>query len=142
MKRIVVIILGVLYFSTFVGCMTVPISSGGVYKPVAMTSSVNKKANIIKHFKTEFKSWFTLYNLIPLNDPKVNELLNNELNGTQGDAIINLKIEGQTTFTDGLIPVVVGVIGTIVAPPYGSYASALVGARTYTLEGDVVKYAE
>jgi hypothetical protein len=142
MRKIMVPGIAALLLFSFTGCMTVPLSSGSVYKPIAMSGNINKKFNVIKHFKSDFKSWFTLFNLVQLNDPKVTEILNNELNATQGDAIINVKLEGQTTFVDGLIPVIVGVIGTIAAPPYGGYASSLIGARTYTVEGDVVKYAE
>jgi hypothetical protein len=51
--------------------------------------------------------------LITISNPNVGELLNKETISAHGDAVVNIKIEGQTTFIDGLIPFTLEVIGSI-----------------------------
>ncbi len=139
--KITLIIVGLIIIS-FTGCMTVNLTAEGVEKTVAMSSNVNKKYTIVKHFSKDLKGYFTIFNLVTISDPKVSELIRNELISAQGDAVINIKIQGQTTFIDGLVPIGLGVIGGIIAPPYGTFASYLIGLRTYTVEGDVIKYLD
>jgi hypothetical protein len=79
---------------------------------------------------------------VTISDLNVQRIIQNEVMSAQGDAAININIQGQTTFIDGAIPVALGVIGFLVAPPGGAYASYLIGARTYTVEGDVIRYSE
>ena len=126
----------------FAGCATVYLTAEGVDKPAAMTASVNKKFTIVKHFREDLKAYFTIFDLVTISNPDVDKLIRSELVAAQGDAIINIRVRGQTTFIDGLIPVGLGVIGALLAPPYGVYASSLIGVRTYTVEGDVIKYTE
>ncbi len=90
---------------SFVGCMTVMLSTEGVEKPVAMTSNVNKKFMIVKHFNRVLKGVFTFFSHVPISNLKVQEVVSNEIVAGQEDAVINIKIHGQTTFIDGLVPV-------------------------------------
>ncbi|MGC9093724.1 MAG: hypothetical protein ACP5JH_10825 [Bacteroidota bacterium] len=142
MKKVIMLSIITLSLLSFVGCMTVQLTSEGVDKPASMTSNVNKKFTIVKHFSRDLKGWFTIFNLVTISNPKVDEVIRNELVASQGDAVINIKIQGQTTFLDGFIPVALGTIGALVAPPWGFYASSLIGVRTYTVEGDVIRYTE
>lgn len=124
------------------GCMTVQLSTDGIDKTVAMTSDVNKTFTIVRRFNQDLKGWFTLFNLITITDPRVSDLVRNELSAARGDAVINLRIQGQTTFVDGLIPIALGIVGGLAAPPFGFFASNLIGVRTYTVQGDIIKYSE
>ena len=104
-----------------------------------MTNEANEDFKIVKHFSKELRGWFTVFNLVTISNPDVQRLIQNELQATGGDAVINVSIKGQTTFIDGLIPVGVSVIGSLISP-YGFALGYLIGARTYTIEGDVIKY--
>lgn len=127
-------------FMTFLGCMTVHLVADKVNEPVNMTQNVNKNYTIVKYFKHSVKGIFTLFNLVTISNPDIQKIIEKELEN--GDAVVNIKITGQTTFIDGLIPVAVGVIGSFVIPPYGSFLSNMIGLRTYTVEGYVVKYTD
>jgi hypothetical protein len=122
--------------------MTVLLTSEGVEKPVDMTSNVNKKFTIVKHFERELKGYFVVFNLITVSDPNIKNAMQDELLNGKGDAIINVKIKGQTTFLDGCLSVGVGILGGLALPPYGVYLGDLIGARTYTIEGDVIRYID
>jgi hypothetical protein len=126
------VIFMVLLIFIFVGCETVHL--------ISMTPNINREFTIIKHFKRDLKAWFTILGLVTISDPKVEEVIREEILKAQGDRVVNLEITGQTTILDGLIPVAVGNVGFLVAPPYGVYAAYLIGARTYTIEGDIIKY--
>jgi hypothetical protein len=57
---------------------------------------------------------------------------------------MNLKIKGQDTFIDQIIPIGVGFLGLIIMPesPIGLFAAYMIGMRTYTIEGDIVRYLD
>jgi len=122
-------------------CMSVNINATGYDKTASLTST-DKKFTILKHFNREMKCWYTLINLIPLSEPNCADLLRDETASSHGDAIINIKIQGQTSLIDVAIPVALSVLGSIVSPQRGAFLGVLVGARTYTIEGDVIKYIE
>ena len=44
-----------------------------------------------------------------------------------GDAAVNVRIKGETTFVDGLVSAVTRLIFSM---------------RTYTIEGDIIRYTE
>ncbi len=125
----------------FQGCMAVSFDASGYDKTASMTSA-DKKFTIMKHFRREVKCWYTLVNLIPLTEPDIAKILQEETASSRGDAVINLRITGETTLIDALVPVALGVFGSIVSPQRGAFAGLLVGVRTYTIEGDVIQYRE
>lgn len=143
MKKNTILIL-VIYtaFLFLQGCMTVNLTTVGYDKPVSMTNNVNKKFSIVKHFNQELKGWFTIFNLVTISEPNVEEAIRREISSVQGDGAINVKIKGQITFIDGIIPFALGLIGSVALPPAGSVLGYLVGARTYTIEGDIIKYTD
>lgn len=141
MRKTIAIAFIALSLAIFAGCMTVQLTAEGVEKPASMTSNVNKKFTIVKHFSRDVKGIFLVFNLVTISEPKVNEIIRNELVAGQGDAVINIRIQGQTTFIDGLVPVAAG-LGAAFLSPFGVFASYLIGLRTYTVEGDVIKYTD
>jgi hypothetical protein len=122
-------------------CTSVNINASGYDKTASLTSS-DKKFTILKHFSREMKCWYTFLNLIPLTEPNIAELLREETVSAHGDAIINVTIKGETTMIDAAIPVAMSIVGSMVSPQRGAFLGLLCGARTYTVEGDVIKYVE
>ncbi|MBX7151953.1 hypothetical protein K1X84_09960 [bacterium] len=122
-------------------CATVYLNADGVEKNVSMTNT-DRKFTIVRHFNKSIKATFMIFDLATVNNPDVAKAINDELISAKGDAVTNLKIKGQMTFVDGLVPFSLGFIGAVVAPPYGGYISVLIGLRTYTIEGDVIQYTE
>ena len=138
------------------GCATVHLDTGGIREPVAMTADVNREYTIVRHFERPLKSWFTLFDLITVKNPEVQEIIREELERTDGDGVVNLMTQGQDTFTDRLIPVALSVAGSTVMTAglysyYGgtmvvvgtllSLAASQIRIRTYTISGDVIRYA-
>jgi hypothetical protein len=136
MKRISLVLVVIL----FSGCMTVQLDSIGIEKSIGMTANINKKFTVVHHFREDVKGWFTLFDLITISNPDVSGLLQKEV--VDGDAITNLKIQGQTTFVDALVSIGAGAAGVLIGGAAGANAAYLISARTYTVEGDVVKYTE
>ncbi len=136
------------------GCVTVDLSTGGIRAPVAMSSNINRDYSVIRHFERPLKGWFTLFDLITVQHPKVEEAIREELERSDGDGVVNVEIRGQDTFIDRLIPAALSAAGvTFTALGVASYSStySVVGAllsiaasqirvRTYTVRGDVVRY--
>jgi hypothetical protein len=122
-------------------CMTVNLSATGYDKTASLTS-INRKFSIVKHFSSDMKCWYTLVNLIPLTEPNVAEILRNETASSHGDAVINVNIQGQTTLVDAAILVALAFLGSAASQGRGVFLGLLIGARTYTIEGDVIKYVE
>ncbi len=141
MKNLTLIFVVLMIIISSTGCMTVNLGAEGYDKTASLTSA-EKKFTIVEHFKKHLKGWFTLFDLITISNPNIGEFLNKETISAHGDAVVNIKIEGQTTFIDGLIPFTLEVIGSIAAPPGGAALGALISSRTYTIEGDVIKYTE
>lgn len=141
-KKVLIFFIAAVYLLFLAGCMTVRLTAEGLENPVAMTGNVNKKYTIVKHFSSDLKAWFALFDLVTISEPNVREALHNEILSAHGDAVINVKIQGHTTFTDGAFASAVGIIGALVLPAYGVSMTHLLNIRTYTVEGDVIKYAE
>lgn len=124
-----------------IGCMSVDLGAVGFEKTASLTTT-EKKFTIVKHFSRDMKCLFTLVNLIPLSEPNVADILRDETASSHGDAVINIKITGQTTIIDAALPVAMSILGSIVSPQRGAFLGLLIGARTYTVEGDVIKYVD
>ena len=122
-------------------CMTVNLSAAGYDKTASLTS-MDRKFSIVKHFSSDMKCWYALVNLIPLTEPNVAEILRDETVSSHGDAVINVRIAGQTTLVDAVIPVALAFLGSAASSQRGVFLGLLIGARTYTIEGDVIKYIE
>ena len=107
------------------GCMTVEISTS-TDTPVKLTGEAERDFTVVRHFERSEKAWFTLFDLVTMNNPDFSTLIENELQRTPGDAVINIEIKAQTTAIDGLIPITMTVTGTLAGqaiaadPYYGS----------------------
>jgi len=77
-----------------------------------------------------------------ISNSDLEALISKEISSAQGDAVLNMRIQGQTTLIDGVLPFALSVIGGLIIPPYGSFLGYLIGSRTYIIEGDVIKYIE
>lgn len=124
-----------------VGCMTVQLDAVGYDKQVTLTSP-ERKYVILKHFNREMKCYYTLLNLIPLNEPSVAEILRDETISAHGDGVANVRIAGEAALVDFATPVTIGILGLVTAPPSGAFLALLIGSRTYTIEGDIIRYVE
>ncbi len=128
MKRSIGWILSALFLISVSGCMTVRLSSMGVDKPVMMTGAeVERDYSLVRNFRRNVKGYFLIAHLVTLSNPKVQEIIKEEINAANGDAAVNVTIKGQTTIVDG-----VAVLLTY----------SLFGMRTYTIEGDIIVYKD
>ena len=124
------------------GCMTVNLSVSSATKPVLMNNEVGRKYAVVKHVSEELKAYFTFFDVITVKHPEIEKLINRELELNKGDAFINLTITGQTTIVDKAVPIVAGIVGSIVIPAGGFLAASMIGIRTYTVEGDIIQYLD
>jgi hypothetical protein len=122
-------------------CTSVHLTAAGYDKTASMTSS-DRKFTIVKHFQREEKCLYALLNLIPLTEPDVAGILREETVSAHGDAVINISIQGQTKFLDIAVPFALGIAGSAISPKNGVLTGLLIGARTYTIEGDVIQYTD
>ena len=127
----------ILLFS--VSCANVYLKATAIDQPVVMNNKVDANFQIIRHFKRPAKAYFTIFNLVTVSNADIQKIIQEEITEAGGDAAINIKIHGQTTFIDGLLPIALGTIGGLLFPPFGNFASMLIGARTYFVEGDIIK---
>lgn len=145
-RVVAVAIIGIVVLSS---CMTVNIEGQGEV-PVSMSGERERDYRVLRRFEQTDRAWFTLWDLVTVNDAEVQEVVQEVVENAGGDAAINVAIEGQTTFVDGLIPVGVGVgagvigaaINPVLAPTMASLAAAMVTRRTFTVTGDVITYEE
>lgn len=124
------------------GCSTVELSTRSLDVPVSFSGNVNKKFVVVKHFRREAKAWFVFFNIVTISEPEVGAIIKEEMLSALGDAVANVSIQGQTSLSDGGVSLLVSAIGLAVAPPLGFAAGYIVGARTYTIEGDIIRYTE
>nr|MBP9212404.1 hypothetical protein [Bacteroidota bacterium] len=85
---------------------------------------------------------FAFFNLVTMSEPQIGTIIREEMQSAQGDAVANVSIQGQTSLTDGGVSLLLSALGLAAAPPLGFAAGYLVGARTYTVEGDIIRYTE
>ena len=126
----------------FCGCATIQIDARGLERDVALTVDPNRNVAVVGHFKETSQARFAFFDLLTIREPKIRYIILREMNAAGGDAIENLRIQGQMTFVDGLIPALIGTAGALIWPPYGVSLGSMMGFRTYTFEADIVKYLD
>lgn len=139
-------ILSVLFLGGGCASMTsVAVESKGVMKPISMTPNINREYIVIKHFKKEQKAPFLfLTRLNPAGAAfNLDEELRNEPGFGEGDAVVNVSVKSQLAMGDLLFPLVVGVGGGLIFPPFFAFLACPLyeDLKTCVVEGDIVKYA-
>lgn len=166
MKNLLLFFLGI--HTVFVmGCMTpTPSSLRQLNRYHANTS--DKKFTVVHHFKKEFSIVYALFYNIPLTTPDVTGYMAEQVALHDGDGVINLYGETETPFLLNSLISTLSYYAFYKALdlPFGAYgfsagggegyASVLVtlvlvpltaagltcGVKTFTLEGDIIKYKE
>lgn len=74
--------------------------------------------------------------------PDINGMLEKQLKKTPGDAIINLKIAGETREMDVVSPMIFGIAGSFAFAPFIilAFEPLFTDLKTYSIEGDVIRY--
>jgi len=119
-------LLGMIFLLLFVaGCATVNLETKAAEDNISMSHVVNKNYKKITHFKRNTQAWFAIFDLATISNPNLRNIVEDEIRAVDGDGVVNLQIKGETTFIDGCISILTG---------------SLIRPRSYTIEGDVVKY--
>lgn len=139
MKKYLPVILILLLFC---GCANVHLKGTDLEYPAQFSSEKERPFTIVKSINFNSKGVFLYFNLLTGKNPDFEKAINDEIAAAQGDAIINLQIHGKTTLIDGFIPLSLSIAGLAVAPPGGILAGTLIGFRTYTISGDIIRYDE
>ena len=142
MKRATVGVILLILAVLLLGCATVQIDVRDLDGTAAMTADLNRDYDVVAHFSRSTQAQFAFFDLLTIKEPEIQEIMETELRAAWGDAIANITLKGQMTFVDGAISVAAGVLGGMIWPPYGIWASSLFGFRTYTVEGDVIRYTD
>ncbi len=82
-----------------------------VDKLTAMSGDLGRHYTVVRHFSRDVKGVFTLFGLVTVVNPDIGKVVQEELAAARGDAVVGIRIKGQTTLVDGVIPVVLGVVG-------------------------------
>lgn len=166
MKHLLLFLLGI--HTVFVmGCMTpTPSSLRQLNRYHANTS--DKKFTVVHHFKKEFSIVYGLFYNIPLTTPDVTGYMAEQVALHDGDGVINLYGESETPFLLNSLISTLSLSAFFIALdlPFGAFGSSagggegyasvlatialvpltangiLCGVRTFTLEGDIIKYKE
>jgi len=113
-------------------------------RTVSMTANINREYRVIKHIRVEQKLPFLfIVRMSPEHGhPDLDEMLQPEIDASQGDAVVNVKIKGEAELGDVFLPVGIGVLGGIAFAPLFVIAAIPLyeDLKTYTVEGDIVKY--
>jgi hypothetical protein len=126
------------------GCRTVDLTMNDNSKFVSLNNPRDRNYSFVKHFSRDEKAYFTLFNIVTAKNVNIDNVVQQEISAGGGDGVVNLKIKGQDTFIDQIVPIGVGVIGTLLMPttPFGFFAAYMIGMRTYSIEGDIVRYSD
>jgi len=121
-------LLGMIFLLLFIaGCATVNLETRAAEDNISMSHIINKEYKTIAHFKRNTQAWFAIFDLATVSNPNLRNIVENEIKAVNGDGVVNLQIKGETTFIDGCISIL---------------TCSLIRPRSYTIEGDIVKYIE
>jgi hypothetical protein len=104
------------------GCYTVNVI--GTPADQALSLSNHPSGTLVKHFSTSIWVHHIIAGLVPLNDPDVAKILSDEVKASGGTHAVNIKVNYQMTFVNGLLNVI---------------TFQIYNPCTLTIEGDVVK---
>ncbi|MGQ9631154.1 MAG: hypothetical protein ACUVXI_12730 [bacterium] len=113
-KAIPIILIAVL----LTGCASLSLKSSGVL------SEDIKPSQTLRHFsRTSQALW--IIGLVPLMKPDLEDIIRSEVKGAGGNGVANLSIKDEVQVLDIII---------------SYFTGGIIGSRTVTIEGDVVKY--
>jgi hypothetical protein len=124
--------------------------------PVSLSAEINREYSVVHHFRVRTSAWF-VGRVITLSNPKVERIVEQQLRRNNGDAVVNLKINGRDTFLDFLTPIGAGLaadalyyfalsndeveeVRILSTSAVAGLVGVLVSSRTVFVEGDVVRY--
>jgi len=144
MKTIAVCLCGSVVMLLFFGCASftpVTISADGATLPISISSNINRDYIVVKHVILQQRVPFLfIQRMFAQCNPDVQSMIEQEVANQNGDAFVNLRVEGTMKAGDMLLPLAIGIGGAFLAP--GFLAAAIVpffvDLRTYSVEGDVV----
>ena len=122
MKSLSMLLFVVLVASILSGCYTVNV----IGTPANETLSLSNQPSgtLVKHFSTSMWVHHIIAGLVPLNDPDVAKILSDEVKASGGTRAVNIKINYQMTFVNGLCNII---------------TFQIYNPCTLTIEGDIVK---
>lgn len=136
-------IVGCAALSIIAGCTTLDLDMRAVDVPVMVNAPREREYSTVTHFSVEQeKSMFFLRRMFGGGHPDVTSMLQKQLQKNPGDAIINLRIKGDTKEIDIAVPIVIGIAGTFAFAPLFIIALEPLFAdlKSYTLEGDIIRW--
>lgn len=111
----------------FSGCMPMQLETKELVQSVFLSSKTPVPYTRLKEFSATTKGAWAFFGAITVSKPDLSGVINEEIERQNGNAIINLTIKTQTTFTDGLIGTL-ALLGLIYQP------------RTVFVSGTVVSF--
>jgi hypothetical protein len=130
---------------SFAGCASVNMEALNVGVPVLMNGKDIPPPAVVTHFSIRQEEEFVfLHRLYGGGKPDVNEMIQRQLLKTPGDAVINVRIIGDTHLKDVAVPVLIGIAGLYIYPPLSLflYEPLFFDLKSYRVEGDIVTYAK
>ena len=113
--------------------------------PVLMNANMERPYTIVSHFTIEQEGKLLFVSRIFGGaQPDLNAMLLQHSDIIQGDAIVNLKITGQSKFGDVLLPVIVGIGGTFLFSLFSIiiFEPFFTDLKRFTIEGDLVRFTD
>ncbi len=126
-KATALVVLTALLLPVVSGCFRMQLETKQLDQSVYLSSKTPKTYTRLKDFTVNTNGSWAIFGLVTLNTPELSSILKDEITRQQGDAVINLTIQSQTTFTDGLIGFI-ALLGLIYQP------------RTVIVTGTVVSF--
>lgn len=123
--------------------MTLDFSIKHADVPVLLNTPADTAYIVVEHFSlVQDRSMLFLKRLHGGGHPNIQALLEKQLKKTPGDAIINLKIAGETREMDVVAPVIFGIAGSLIITPFIilAFEPLFADLKTYSIEGDVIRY--
>lgn len=112
--------------------------------PVIMNSKNLPRHTVVTHFSLRQESSFLFADrLFGGGKPDLTRMVQQQLTLTPGDAMVNVRIHGDTNVGDFLLPIIFGAAGGFVFPPLVLfvYEPLFYDLKTYTIEGDIIRYS-
>ena len=122
MKRTVLFLVLAVFAVAISGCYTVNVI--GTPADQTLSLSNHPSGTLVKHFSTSIWVHHVILGLVSFGDPDVAKILSDEVKAAGGTHAVNVKVNYQATFVNGLLNIITASI-------YNPF--------TLTIEGDVVK---